>query len=311
MVHFRQSHHAGNGRALFLGLLAAASLLTTSAVTTAAAADTVEGPKIELSYEFFGAGFLLGTLETTAIISDIAYDISTRAATAGLADGIANAELQSNAVGRLTANGPLPTSFRTASESNWGSRALQMIRTEEGSFNVAAEPELEPQQAAALRSGLATGTVDPLTASLYSSLRPAAQACSQRVKVFDGRRVFALDFKRTGAETLPVSNQAAFAGETITCNLRYVPLAGQSREWKLQEAKDPSPPIKLWMASFKTADLRQEFLIPVRLQLRTPFGSALVHLQQARISGQPMMQAGLLPPDGQGIDLATDRVGRP
>ena len=252
-----------------------------------------DGPTIRLTYEFYGAGLLLGTLETTAVISETDYDITTRAATTGLADSIADAELESNAVGRLTEDGPAPERFRTASDSRFGARALEMVRNGEGTFDVSAEPALEPQQAAALRSGLAIGTVDPLTASLYSSLRPADRACSERVKVFDGRRVFALDFKRTGAEALSASNQAVYEGETITCDLKYVPLAGQSREWKLQEARDPSPPIKLWMAPFKGAGDKQDILLPVRLQLRTPFGSALVHLTKADISGEPMMQASM------------------
>ncbi len=247
------------------------------------------GQPIRLVYSFYGAGFHLATLETNARLAPGSYEISTKAESSGLADTLIRARLESSATGTLSDRGPVPARFQTYSDSRFGERELSMQRRDDGTFDVAAEPELEPQQSAALRSGLADGTLDPLTASIYSVLRPRDTACTEDVRVFDGRRVFKLAFDRQGTEDLAASTQAAFNGQAVKCHLEYVPLAGQSREWKLEQARDPSPPIVLWLAPFEAPGNQGPMLLPVRVELDSPWGMALAHLEMAEIGGKPVL----------------------
>lgn len=248
---------------------------------------------ITLVYEFYAAGFHLATVETNATLTNEAYEISTKGQSSGIADSLLRARFESRAVGALTNDGPTPRSFSNFSDTRFGVRELEMTRATDGTFDVTAEPELEPHQAAALRSGLADGTVDPLTASLYSALRPANTTCTEKVRVFDGRRVFALAYSRKGTEVLSPVDESFFTGDTIKCNLRYLPLAGQTREWKLEQAKNPTPPIELWMAEFKRPNKDSDVIIPVRMKVQSEWGTALVHLTSVTMGGEVLNQASL------------------
>ena len=289
-------------RILSLAGIAALSVVLTAplgaATTTQPAAEPVtdkDAEAITLVYEFYGAGFHLATLETRATLTDDSYEISSVGQSSGLADSLLRARFESRAVGSLSSDGPTPISFRNFSDTRFGVRELKMTRAPDGTFDVTAEPELEPYQSAALRSGLADGTVDPLTASLYSALRPASSTCTEKVRVFDGRRVFTLAYSRTGTEILTPRDDAYYAGSAIKCNLRYLPLAGQTREWKLEQARNPTPPIELWMAEFKRPNEASDVVIPVRMKLQSQWGSALVHLTSVTIGGKILEQASLLP----------------
>lgn len=255
--------------------------------------STVE--PITLVYEFYAAGFHLATVEANAKLSSEAYEISTKGQSSGIADSFIKARFESSAVGALTSDGPTPKSFRNYSDTRFGVRELEMTRATDGTFDVTAEPELEPQQAAALRSGLADGTVDPLTASLYSALRPANTTCTEKVRVFDGRRVFALAYSRKGTEVLTSADESFFSGDAIKCDLRYLPLAGQTREWKLEQAKNPTPPIELWVAEFKRPNEDSDVIIPVRMKLESDWGTALAHLTSVTMGGKVLNQANLQP----------------
>ncbi|GAB5502570.1 DUF3108 domain-containing protein [Pyruvatibacter sp.] len=248
---------------------------------------------ITLVYEFYAAGFHLATVETNATLTNEAYEISTKGQSSGIADSLLRARFESSAVGALSSEGPTPKSFRNFSDTRFGVRELEMTRATDGTFDVTAEPELEPHQAAALRSGLADGTVDPLTASLYTALRPANTTCTEKVRVFDGRRVFALAYTRKGTEVLSPVDESFFTGDTIKCNLRYLPLAGQTREWKLEQAKNPTPPIELWIAEFNQPNRDADVMIPVRMKLQSEWGTALVHLTSVTIGGEVLNQASL------------------
>ncbi len=273
--------------ALF-GLVGAAPLETPAPATSQPA-------PINLAYEFYAAGFQLASMQATARFTDDSYSISSSGKSSGLAETIARARFESEATGSLGRAGPRPHRFRNFSDTRFGVRSLEMIRDGNGTFDVTAEPELEPQQAAALRSGLADGTLDPLTAILYSSLRPAAAVCTEKLRVFDGRRVFNLDFKRKGAEVLTPGTEGVFAGDTVKCELNYVPLAGQSREWKLEQARNPTPPVELWMAPFRRDGTNADVMIPVRMQLESEWGTAVIHLVSVEAGGHALMQASLTP----------------
>lgn len=287
-------HWTSGGRNAALSLVALFSLVAAAPVETPAPVSGHSAP-INLAYEFYAAGFRLATMQATARFSDDSYSISSSGKSSGLAETIARARFESEATGSLGNRGPRPHRFRNFSDTRFGVRSLEMIRDGNGTFDVTAEPELEPQQAAALRSGLADGTLDPLTAVLYSALRPAAAVCTEKLRVFDGRRVFNLDFKRTGSELLSPGNEGMFEGDTVKCELKYVPLAGQSREWKLEQARNPSPPLELWMAPFRRNGSDADVMIPVRMQLESDWGTAVIHLVSVEAAGQALTQASLTP----------------
>lgn len=294
--HRTSIHRAPAHRApiRFVSSRAAIAAIATTLCAAAPAQPALEAgaaatAPIRLVYDFYAAGLHLATLETTATLTGERYEIETRARSTGLADSFVRATLESRATGDIGPRGPVTDRFSTFSDSRFGVRELEMQRRDDGTFDVTADPELEPQQAAALRSGLANGTLDPLTASIYSALRPDGTACTEDVRVFDGRRVFRLDFARAGTDTLTPGSQAVFAGDAVRCQLRYVPVAGQSRDWELQQARDPSPPAALWLAPFEMEGTPAILMLPVRMQFEGTWGTALAHLKSAEIGGFQMI----------------------
>ena len=78
----------------------------------------------------------------------------------------------------------------------------------------------------------------------------------------------------------------------VEVDLAYpVPVAGQDREWELEEARNPSPPAVLWLARFPAPVAGSDLLLPVRMEVEGTWGAALAHLTVAEIGGQPLIQS--------------------
>lgn len=288
----------------------AAQPAVTSAVGSEAAiaagsrpADKTPAPAatLDLVHEIHAAGLHVGTVQTRIRMAAGGYAMETRAETSGLADSLVQARLVSRVRGRMDAQGLRPEHFETLSDTRFGTRELAMRRNPDGRFHlIHATPALDPRQQAALASPGAVGALDPLTAAIHTSLAAADGACAKSLPVFDGRRTFRLEFSPAGEDSLAAGAQARFTGDAIKCHVRYVPLAGQSRAWRLAQLENPSPPASLWLAPVETrltgpmpqahaAAGEPALLLPVRMEIAGAWGRAVIHLTQARLEGRDML----------------------
>lgn len=269
---------------LFGALLIAA---VPAGATPAAAPNTA----VDLTYKVYGGGLLILSLDTKAELGGGRYEIASNVATEGLVDRLFPGRLTSQAHGTLTGAGPQMQRYMQAYKGRFGDRSIDMTLAADGTYDVAAEPENLPEQAPVDPKAMA-GAVDPLTASIYAALAGAKAPCASRVPVFDGRRVYELDFSMRATDRLEPRAAGEFAGEAWRCEVVYKPKSGFTREWHIRRAKDPLRPATVWLARFdggNGADNGPSLMLPVRVQVESAYFNAVAHLTRASIDGRELI----------------------
>lgn len=169
-------------------------------------------------------GLRAGTFGYSAVERDGQYALNGRLESAGVIGAIRKIRFDGTVSGRT--DGTRYTPSRYDGSNDTGRRASQAsIQYSNGVPQVISyDPPREPN-ARDVDPSTQGGTVDPLT-GLYLALRdlPAAEACSQRIPVFDGHR----------RSEFTVSGRQEAAGR-VTCDARYTRVDGYSQ----REMRDP------------------------------------------------------------------------
>ncbi|MGK2742175.1 DUF3108 domain-containing protein [Tepidicaulis sp. LMO-SS28] len=245
---------------------------------------------VDLSYEVYGGGFHVLSLATQAIVTPRRYEIVSRLETRGIADTLFNGQMDSQAHGLMTPAGPELLTYAQDYAGYFGERSVDIARTADGSYEVTAEPPDGIHADGSLPAHTLRGTIDPLTASVFTAINDTDAPCAQVVPVFDGRRVFRLRFRPDGEEILQPESENAYAGPALRCKVTYEAVAGFSRDWYIDQAKDPLKPFTIWLASFESADKKEgapdRFNVPVRLLIETRYLNGVAHLSRAIIDGE-------------------------
>lgn len=275
-----------------LTLLFAAAL--TMIATPAAATPTGEpATAIDLTYKVYGGGLLILSLDTRAELGGGRYEIASKVATEGLVDRLFHGRLTSRAHGFLTGAGPQMERYVQAYKGRFGDRSIDMTLAADGTYDVEARPEDGDEiEQGPLDPKAAVGAVDPLTASIHAALTGAEAPCASRVPVFDGRRVYELDFSMLATDRLEPRAAGEFAGAAWRCKVVYKPKSGFTREWHIRRAKDPLRPATVWLARFdggNGADDSQSLMLPVRVQVESAYFNAVAHLTHASIDGRQLI----------------------
>lgn len=255
--------------------------------------ETPGSTAVDLSYEVYGGGLHLLSLDTQAVVTAEAYEIVSRLETRGIADTLFRGKMDSQARGKMTPDGPKLLVYAQDYVGRFGERSVHIMRNREGSYDVTAEPEDGVHADGSLPANALHGTIDPLTASVFTALNQDAEPCSQVIPVFDGRRVFRLRFQPDGEEMLNASSSGAYAGPAVRCKVRYEAVAGYSRDWHIEEAKNPLRPFTIWIATFESAGNGEgapaRLHVPVRLLIETRYMNGVAHLSRAVIDGDERM----------------------
>lgn len=130
---------------------------------------------------------------------------------------------------------------------------------------------------------LTKDTIDALTATLnVMEFVSKGQKCEGESLIFDGKRRFKLLFKDKGKKHLEASKYNIFEGEATECVVEIEPKGGRwhkkPRGWlSLQEQgrKYGALPT-IWLASVG----KDKAFVPVKVRLKTQFGTLFAHLTQ-------------------------------
>lgn len=135
-----------------------------------------------------------------------------------------------------------------------------------------------------LDAALHKGTLD-LPTAITDMLVTATdkKTCNYAHDVFDGKRRFALTFKDEGTVKIPPSNVNIFSGAAYVCRMELVPQKGFTGKprgfYRIQEAarKKGELPV-VWLGRAWNGGP----IIPVRMMIKSEFGTVLVHLKNIR-----------------------------
>jgi uncharacterized protein DUF3108 len=248
---------------------------------------------VDLDFEVYGGGLHIVSFGTQAVLTPRSYEIAAQFQTEGLADDLFTGRGSSSASGLLTPDGPRLLTYSQEYDGRFGERSIAMVLDENGRYDVSATPE-DGIHTNGFSPSTVRGSIDPLTASIFTAINATANPCDQTIPVFDGRRIFNLEFSELETASLNPEGAGAYQGEAWKCSVAYKPIAGFTRKWLVSQAKDPLKPFTVWMARFDDAmgpAGNQPLVLPVRMMFETLIVNATVHLTGASVDGKQLIAA--------------------
>jgi len=285
---------------LMTGFVFCIAPLGTNTVSAAEATTTAgemagSAHQVDLTFEIYGGGLHIVSFGTQAVLTPERYEIAAQFQTEGLADTLFNGRGSSTASGLLTPAGPRLLNYSQEYDGRFGERSIIMALDESGRYEVAAEPA-DGIHKQGFSASAVQGKVDPLTASIFTAINSSAAPCSQTIPVFDGRRIFNLKFKKLDQTQLQPIGAGTYTGPAWRCSVLYDPVAGFTREFLVERAKNPLPPFTVWLARFDEQmgpSGTQPLVLPVRMMFETSIVNAIAHLTTAEVDGKALIQPAI------------------
>jgi len=235
--------------------------------------------RLDAHYEATLAGIPVGKGAWTIDISDDQFSASAFGGTLGLLKAFAGGTGTGAAQGRVVNGALVATNYSATTTTSKKSEAIRMVLSGGNVREYAIEPEppvdpdripvtdahrrgvYDPMSGAMLR---VPGTADPLS----------PEACRTGAAIFDGRMRYdlKLDYKRM--ET--VKAEKGYHGPVLVCSIFFTPVAGYI----------PDRPVIKYLAAQRNIEIAfapvagTRILVPFRMVIPTPFGTAMLEATQ-------------------------------
>ncbi len=236
----------------------------------------IPGERVALAFEAYKGGFRVLDVEVGLDLSESGdYEMAVGAELVGAPALLFTYELAMTAAGQLTQEGPVPGRYRTDSINGKKRKAewLELGFDERGNIAVSGDPSPEGEARPKVTAGQRLGALDPITAMLTVLLQAAAEGhCNLKAPVFDGRRRFDVVLEDAGVKDLPKSSINIYSGPARLCQLSVKTRAGYRFDGRDKRTLPRS--LDVYLAS-PAPGLPE---MPVRLIVRTGWGTVLVHL---------------------------------
>jgi hypothetical protein len=181
--------------------------------------------------------------------------------------------------GRIVNGALVPTNYSATTTTSKKSEAIRMVLTGGNVREYAIEPEppVDPNRIP-LTDAHRRGVYDPMTGSMLrvpgTSDPLSPDACRTGAAIFDGRMRYdlKLDYKRM--ET--VKAERGYHGPALVCSIYFTPVAGYI----------PDRPVIKYLAAQRNIEIAfvpvagTRILVPFRLVIPTPFGTAMLEATQ-------------------------------
>lgn len=184
---------------------------------------------VKLVYDVHFSGIRIGEAKLEGAIGEDAYHATSKLRTAGVVDAFFTADVDSETEGVLSEDGVLaPTRYRADARSSENDQMVEMVY-EEGAPRISAAVPAFKKKSYEIVPEEQVGAVDPLSAALQAfAPAPADQVCHGRIEVFDGRKLWALDFSNPRVD-----------GDKMRCDGIYERLAGFKPKYMKRQTKFP------------------------------------------------------------------------
>lgn len=271
-------HGRKTGRALAAMTLAVALGGTAQAQAPAPRTNPApaESRVIVLEYEVHIIGLRTITIDTITRIDGGRYMLDLSLRNEGILRALsAPFESRNQAAGLLTPKGVAPSVGYTGMavgkfRRSWVVRYLPDGSLDETHTNFDQPENFRPS------AEQKKGSYDPATALVVAGFTPGLSACNRTIKMFDSKRRFDLIAGPSTRQVLPEGFTTLFAGETETCELRMVKIAGYGGDGNPKDQATDDQPIRVWLG--KLDDSGRGY--PVRVTLSTGWGTLVGRLKK-------------------------------
>src|SRR6202165_4387100 len=235
--------------------------------------------RLEAQYEATLAGIPVGRGAWTIDIADDQFSAAASGGTLGLLKAFAGGSGTGAAQGRVVGGALASTNYSATTTTSKKSEAIHMVLVNGNvrEYGIDPEPPVDPDRLP-VTDAHRRGVYDPMTGSMLrvpgaaDPLRP--DACRTGAAIFDGRMRYdlKLDFKRM--ET--VKADKGYHGPAVVCAVYFTPVAGYI----------PDRPVIKYLASQRNIEIAfapvdgTRILVPFRMVIPTPFGTAMLEATQ-------------------------------
>jgi hypothetical protein len=140
---------------------------------------------------------------------------------------------------------------------------------------------------------LTDNATDILSAALeISRVIKDTDSCTSKQAVYDGKRRFIMEFDEQKRDNFKASKYNSYSGEAIKCIIKITPDGGKWRDKKrgwmsIQEQSiEKGHPPYIWFGKVTATnkdETKSAAWIPVKLQVKTSYGTLMLHLKNANM----------------------------
>ncbi|MBR0692089.1 DUF3108 domain-containing protein [Bradyrhizobium lablabi] len=235
---------------------------------------TAQG-RLDAQYEATLAGIPVGKGSWTIEIGDDMFSASAVGGTAGLLKAFSGGTGSGASQGRVVNGGLVASSYTATTATSKKSETIRMVLAG-GSikdFSIDPTPPIDGDRIP-ITEAHRKGVFDPMTGAMLrvggTAELMSPESCRTGAGIFDGRMRYdlKLDFKRL--ET--VKAERGYHGPALVCAIYFIPIAGYI----------PDRPVIKYLAAQRNMEITfvpiagTRVLVPFRLMIPTPFGTAML-----------------------------------
>ena len=235
--------------------------------------------RLDAQYEATLAGIPIGRGSWTIDIADDHYTASAFGGTTGLLKAIANSSGTGAAQGHVVKGTLNPVNYTASTTTRHKTEAIHIVLSNGNvtEYGIDPKPPVDHDRVP-VTDAHRKGVLDPMTGSLLyvpapgDPLSPAA--CHSSAAVFDGRMRYDLSLAYKRMET--VKTKKGYNGPVVVCAIYFKPIAGYI----------PDRPVIKYLSTERNVEIAfaplpgTRYLIPYRIVLPTPFGTAMLAATQ-------------------------------
>lgn len=281
MMDMRTARRGRKARQTLAALALAAALGATGAQAQSPRTNTApqQSRVIVLEYEVHVIGLRTLSVDTVTRIDGTRYQLDMNVRNEGVLRALTAAFASRNqATGTLTPKGVLPATGFTGIavgrnfQRTWAVRYLPDGSLDETYTNLDQPESFKPTPAQK------KGSVDPATGLIVAAFSPGGP-CNRTIKMFDSKRRFDLVAGPATRQVLPNGFTPLFSGETETCEMRMVKIAGYGGDGNPKDQATDDDPIRVWLGKLDSSGIG----FPVRVTLSTGWGTLIGRLKRREI----------------------------
>ena len=253
-----------------LGLaLALGAALSTPAIAKTVETDSEAAQGIRADYTIYIGGLIVAEGSMKATVAGQNYRLQSVFGSAGLPKKFWDAKWTMTSEGRVEGDRLQPSRFAFTSVENDETKKRLLTYDKAGTPALAFDPPLSKEEREATQSFERKGTLDPVS-SLLLPVIADGNPCDRKLPVFDGKRRYDLDLTFDRNDKVTTRNKG-YSGEAVVCKVRMTPRAGMEKA-KLATTMRERDSTWIWLAPMDDG----RFYVPVRVQMRTPIGAAVL-----------------------------------
>ncbi|MEQ8283658.1 MAG: DUF3108 domain-containing protein [Parvibaculum sp.] len=230
---------------------------------------------LQADYTVYIGGFKAAEGMISATLREEGYALKSFLGIAGIPKNFFDARWTMESEGHFSDARPQPERFAFHSDEKGKIKLREMVYDASGRPDTTFEPPLEPHDEIRVLPHEQQDTLDPVSALLVP-VAAGDNPCNRTIRVFDGKRRYdlQLDFDKEGALA---TRDNGYSGKAIRCSVRMIPRSAM-RHTSFTRMLQQRDNAHIWLAAVNDGSI----YIPVRIQVRTPIGGAIMDVVKLR-----------------------------